>query len=106
VQFVCHPPSIVDYRALMEAGYGHQEVDYSKNSLAFYYARNCKFALMSFAHYVALMAGRKADAFVSCMVADIVLNDGSLPAMAGLMEEADAVMVHAVQLQGRDVRAI
>ena len=62
----------------MEACYGHEKVHYSDSSLAFYYERNCKFALMSCAHYVALAAGRATDALVSCQVADLVLNDGAL----------------------------
>ncbi len=57
-----YPADLVDYRASMEARYGSEKVHYSENSLAFYYERNCKFALMSCAHYVALAAGRATDA--------------------------------------------
>jgi hypothetical protein len=88
----------------MEAYYGRSEVYYSENSLAFYYARNCKFALMSCAHYVALAAGRAADAYVSCLVADIVLNDGALPRMAAHMNKADAVLAHSIQMHGNVLR--
>ena len=84
------PPSIsctirrdlIDYGRRWSAATATRTVHYSQNSLAFYYARNCKFALMSCAHYVALAAGRASDALVSCMVADIVMNDGALPGMA------------------------
>ena len=56
------------------ARYGSEQVPYSDHSLAFYYERNCKFALMSCAHYVALAAGCAVDAIVSCMVADVMVN--------------------------------
>lgn len=106
VDFVRYAADLVNYSASIEACYGQEKVHYSENSLAFYYARNCKFALMSCAHYVALAAGRATDAFVSCLVADIVLNDGALPAMAALMDQADAVLVHAIQMHGKVVRPI
>jgi hypothetical protein len=106
VGFVRYSRDVIDYRAAMESCYGHQKVHYSQNSLAFYYARNCKFALMSCAHYVALAAARTSDALVSGMVADIVVNDGALPSMAKLMNRADALLVHALQLPGKIVRPI
>lgn len=106
VDFVRYPADLVDYRAAMEAGYGGHRVHYSENSLAFYYARNCKFALMSCAHYVALAAGRATDAFVSCAVADMIVNDGALPLMAARMREVDAVLVHAIQMHGSVLRSI
>ena len=106
LDFIHYSPDVIDYRASMEKGYGHEKVPYSENSLAFYYARNCKFALMSCAHYVALAAGRASDALVSGMVADIVMNDGALPKMAGHMAQADALLIHALQLPGRIVRPI
>jgi len=106
VDFVHFSRDLIDYRASMERGYGHEKVPYSQNSLAFYYARNCKFALMSCAHYVALAAGQASDALVSGMVADIVMNDGALPGMAKLMKRCDALLVHALQLPGKIVRPI
>jgi tetratricopeptide (TPR) repeat protein len=106
VDFVHYSRDLIDYRASMERGYGNETVHYSQNSLAFYYARNCKFALMSCAHYVALAAARASDALVSGMVADIVMNDGALPGMAKLMTRADAMLVHALQLPGKIVRPI
>lgn len=106
VDFV-HYGELVDYQASMEAGYRNQQVPYSDQSLAFYYARTCKFALMSCAHYVALAAGRAVDALVSCQVADLILNDGALPLMADrLASEADAVLIHAIQMPGRILRPI
>jgi hypothetical protein len=90
----------------MQACYGHEKVHYSQNSLAFYYERNCKFALMSCAHYVALSAGRATDAFVSCLVADLALNDGALLAMATRMSAADAVLAHAIQMRGKILRPL
>ena len=104
VDFIHYPAELVDYRAAMQACYGDEKVHYSENSLAFYYERNCKFALMSCAHYVALAAGRATDAFVSCLVADLALNDGALLAMADRMSNADAVLAHAIQMHGK-VRA-
>jgi hypothetical protein len=106
VGFVNYSRDLIDYRASMESGYGHEKVHYSQNSLAFYYSRNCKFALMSCAHYAALAAGRASDALVSGMVADIVMNDGALPGMAKLMKHADALLIHALQLPGKIVRPI
>jgi hypothetical protein len=104
VEFV-HYGNLVDYKAAMEACYEHQQVPYSNHSLAFYYARTCKFALMSCAHYVALAAGRTTDALVSCQVADLILNDGALPLMAErLASEADAVLIHAIQMPGKILR--
>ena len=80
---------------------------YSDRSLAFYYARNCKFALMSCAHYVALAAGRATDAFVSCQVADTVLNDGALPTMAArLVDGADAILISGIQIDGAVLRPV
>ena len=106
IDFIHYPAGVIGYRASMESGYGHEKVHYSENSLAFYYARNCKFALMSCAHYVALAAGRASDALVSAMVADIVMNDGALPRMAERLKKADALMIHALQLPGKIVRPI
>jgi hypothetical protein len=106
VHFVRYGVSLVNYKAAMEACYGAEKVPHSENSLAFYYGRNCKFALMSCAHYVALAAGRATDALVSCVVADTILNDGALPRIAALMQQADAVLVHSIQLPGKVVRPI
>jgi hypothetical protein len=106
IEFVHFGAELVNYGAAMEACYGHEEVYYSENPLAFYYARNCKFILMSCAHYAALAAGRMADALVSCMIADTILNDGALPRLAAHMAEADAVLVHSIQLHGKEVRPI
>jgi hypothetical protein len=106
IHVVHYSADLVGYRAAMEACYGHEKVHYSTNSLAFYYERNCKFALMSCAHYVALAAGRATDAFVSCLVADLVLNDGALPAMAKRMSGADAVLAHAIQMHGKVLRPL
>ena len=106
IDVVHYSADLVGYRAAMEAGYGREQVHYSANSLAFYYERNCKFALMSCAHYVALAAGRATDAFVSCLVADLVLNDGALPAMANRMSGADAVLAHAIQMHGKVLRPL
>ena len=106
VDFIHYPADLVDYRAAMQACYGHEKVHYSPNSLAFYYERNCKFALMSCAHYVALAAGRATDAFVSCLVADLALNDGALLAMATRMGAADAVLAHAIQMRGKTLRPL
>ena len=106
IHFVHYPAELVDYHASMEASYGSEKVHYSENSLAFYYERNCKFALMSCAHYVALAAGRATDAFVSCLVADLILNDGALAAMAAAMNGADAVLAHAIQMPGKALRPL
>lgn len=106
VDVVHYPPDVMAYKASMEACYGHDEVPYSNESLAFYYERNCKFALMSCAHYVGLTAGRAADAIVSCMVADVMVNDGALTTMAARMADADAVLAHAIQMHGSDLRPL
>src|SRR5262249_45279505 len=82
VHFMRYEDDDVKFAQAMEACYGKTDVFYSPRSLAFYYARNCKFLLMSCAHYVALAAGRQTDAFVSCQVADTILNDGALGAIA------------------------
>jgi hypothetical protein len=106
VHFMRYSESQVKYGAAMEAHYGREPVFYSKNSLAFYYARNCKFVLMSCAHYVALAAGRATDAFVSGQVADTILNDGALALMADLLEgPADAVLINCMQIDGDALRA-
>jgi tetratricopeptide (TPR) repeat protein len=107
VHFVHYDERQVKYGEVMAAHYGDQKVYYSDRPLAFYYARNCKFALMSCAHYVALAAGRATDAFVSGQVADLVLTDGALLRMAELLSgPSDAVLFHAIQVHGRIVRPI
>jgi hypothetical protein len=106
IDFVRYPADVMAYQASMQASYGQQKVHYSPNPLAFYYERNCGFALMSCAHYVALAAGRATDAFVSCLVADLVVNDGALAAMVDDMGRADAVLVHAIQMRGAVLRPI
>ncbi len=106
VDIVHYPPDVMAYKATMEACYGQDKVPYSSQSLAFYYERNCKFALMSCAHYVGLAAGRAADAIVSCMVADVMVNDGALTTMAARMADADAVLAHAIQMHGTDLRPL
>ena len=105
VRFVHYTEKQIDYGKHMEAHYGHEEVFYSQRSLAFYYARNCKFALMSCAHYVALAAGRATDAFVSCQVADTLLNDGALTLMAArLAGGVDAVLINCIQIDSEVLR--
>lgn len=106
IDFVRYDDDLIDYRSAMAEGYGAQAVYYSSETLDFYYARNCKFALMSCAHYVALAAGRKTDALVSCQIADVIWNEGALPRMADLMTRADAVLVHCLHVQGRVVRPL
>ncbi|MDP1906970.1 MAG: hypothetical protein Q8K85_01620, partial [Hyphomicrobium sp.] len=107
VQFVLYDDRQVGYGKAMEAHYGREAVYYSERSLAFYYARNCKFALMSCAHYVALAAGRLTDAMVSCQVADSLLSDGSLPRMAAILaKDADAVLLNGLQLPANVLRPL
>jgi hypothetical protein len=107
VRFVRYTERQINYGKNMEAHYGHEEVFYSHRSLAFYYARNCKFALMSCAHYVALAAARATDAFASCQVADTMLNDGALPRMAAQLEGAvDAVLINCLQMDGEVLRRV
>ncbi len=106
VDIVHFPPEVVAYKATMAAGYGHEKVPYSEETLAFYYERNCKFALMSCAHYVGLAAGCPVDALVSCMVADVMVNDGALTTMATQMSRADAVLAHAIQMHGKNLRPL
>ncbi len=106
IEFVHYPAEVMAYKAAMTACYGNEQVPYSDESLAFYYERNCKFALMSCAHYVGLAAGRAVDAIVSCMVADVMVNDGALVTMAMKMSEADAVLSHAIQMHGKDLRPL
>jgi hypothetical protein len=106
IHFMRYSERQVKYGQTMEAHYGDERVFYSANSLAFYYARNCKFALMSCAHYVALAAGRATDAFVSCQVADTILNDGALSFMAErLGGPAAAVLINCIQFDGARLRA-
>ena len=91
----------------MEAHYGQEAVFYSSRPLSFYYARNCKFALMSCGHYVALAVGHATDAFVSCQVADTILSDRALPRMADLLAGgADAVFLHSLQVSGEAARLV
>lgn len=105
--FVHYSESQVSYGKTMEAHYGREKVHYSERSLAFYYARSCKFVLMSCAHYVALAAGRATDSLVSCQVADLVLSDWALPRMADrLTGDTAAVLFHAIQVHGKIVRPI
>lgn len=107
VRFVRYAEGQINYGKSMESHYGHEEVFYSHRSLAFYYARNCKFVLMSCAHYAALAAGRATDAFVSCQVADTMLNDGALTRMADqLANEADAVLINCIQMDGTVLRPL
>jgi hypothetical protein len=105
IRFVLYDDQQVGYGKAMEAHYGREPVYYSQRSLAFYYARTCKFVLMSCAHYVALAAGRQADAMVSCYVADSLLSDGSLPRVASLLAgDADAVLLNGLQLPAAVLR--
>ena len=107
LHFVHYSEAQVNYGKAMEAHYGREKVHYSDRSLAFYYARSCKFVLMSCAHYVALAAGRTTDSLVSCQVADLVLSDGALPRMADLLaNDTAAVLFHAIQVHGKVVRPI
>jgi tetratricopeptide (TPR) repeat protein len=107
VRFVRYSDAQVNYRQAMEAHYGHEVVAHSDQSLAFYYERNCKFALMSCAHYAALAAGRATDALVSCQVADTLLNDGALTFMADRMAGgAAAVLVNCIQMDGAVLRSV
>jgi hypothetical protein len=106
IDIVHYPSEVMAYKASMAACYGHEKVPYSGESLAFYYERNCKFALMSCAHYVGLSAGCPADALVSCMVADVMVNDGALTTMAARMGQADAVLAHAIQMHGKNLRPL
>jgi hypothetical protein len=107
VRFVRYTEKQINYGKHMEAHYGHEEVFYSRRSLAFYYARNCKFSLMSCAHYVALAAGRATDALVSCEVADTMLNDGALTLMAARLEGGvDAVLINCLQMDGEVLRSL
>jgi hypothetical protein len=106
IHFVRYEDGDVKYGQAMEACYGRTKVFYSKRSLAFYYARHCKFLLMSCAHYVALAAGRRTDAFVSCQVADTILNDGALGLIADLLAgPSDAVLINSIALDGPVIRA-
>jgi hypothetical protein len=105
VRFIRYSEEQVNYGKAMEAHYGGEAVYYSERPLSFYYARNCKFALMSCAHYTALAAGRSTDALVSCQVADTILNDGALGRMAGLLETGvDAVLINCLQIEGEVLR--
>jgi hypothetical protein len=107
VRFVRYTEKQISYAKRMEAHYGHEEVFYSRRSLAFYYARNCKFALMSCVHYVALAAGRATDALVSCKVADTMLNDGALTLIAARLQGgADAVLINCLQMDGEVLRSL
>ncbi len=107
VGFVRYSDAQVNYRQAMEAHYGHEIVPHSAHSLAYYYERNCKFALMSCAHYVALAAGRTTDALVSCQVADTLLNDGALTFMVDRMAGgAAAVLVNCIQMDGAVLRSV
>jgi hypothetical protein len=106
IHFMRYESEDVNFGQAMDACYGTTKVFYSKRPLAFYYARNCKFLLMSCAHYVALAAGRRTDAFVSCQVADTILNDGSLSLIAEKLEgSADAVLINSIALDGPVIRA-
>jgi hypothetical protein len=105
LHFIHYSASQVGYGKAMEAHYGREKVHYSERSLAFYYARSCKFVLMSCAHYVALAAGRLTDSLVSCQVADLVLSDWALPRMADrLTNDTAAVLLHTIQVHGKIVR--
>ncbi|MBY0321861.1 MAG: hypothetical protein K2X72_24265 [Reyranella sp.] len=107
LHFIHYSDAQVNYGKVMEAHYGREKVHYSTRSLAFYYARSCKFVLMSCAHYVALAAGRATDSLVSCQVADLVLSDWALPRMADrLTGDTSAVLFHAIQVHGKIVRPI
>lgn len=107
IRFVLYDDTQVGYAKAMEAHYGREPVYYSERSLAFYYARSCKFALMSCAHYIALAAGRLTDAMVSCQVADSLSSDGSLPRIAAILaKEADAVLLNGLQLPGNVLRPL
>jgi len=55
---------------------------------------------------VALAAGRATDAFVSCQVADTILNDGALSFMAErLAGPAAAILINCLQFDGERLRA-
>lgn len=105
VHFMHFEPGDTGYGSAMTAAYRATPVFYSSRTLDFYYARNCKFLLMSCAHYVALAAGRRTESLVSCQVADTLLSDGSLARIAELLSgPADAVLVNSMQLEGATLR--
>ena len=105
IHFMRYEDEDAKFGKTMDACYGGTKVYYSKRSLAFYYARNCKFLLMSCAHYVALAAGRRTDAYVSCQVADTILNDGALDVIAEkLAGPVDAVLINSIALDGPVIR--
>ncbi len=105
VHFVHYETQHIDYAGRMAAYYGGQGYPHSDETLDAFYARNCKFILMSCAHYVTLLAGRRVDALVSCGVADTTMSDGTLPRIAEfLRDRADAVLLHMIQLPGRHIR--
>ena len=106
VHFVRYEAEHIGYAERMAAHYGGQAYPHSDETLDAYYARNCKFILMSCAHYVTLQVGRRIDALVSCGVADTTMSDGTLPHIAELLDDrADAVLLHMIQLPGRHVRS-
>lgn len=107
VHFFHYEQELVGYSRSMKEGYGSVKVPYSDQTLDFYYSRLCKFALMSFCHYVALAAGRDAQALVSCQVADTLLNDGALSLMVERMATGvNAVLISSIQLDGQQVRPV
>lgn len=107
IRFMLYDDQQLGFGKAMEAHYGREPVYYSQRSLAFYYARTCKFVLMSCAHYVALAAGRLTDAMVSCYVADSLLSDGSLPRVAAILaKDADAILLNGLQLPAAVLRPL
>lgn len=107
VHFVRYDASLTAYGTCMASHYAARKAFHSDEPLAAYYARECKFVLMSCAHYVSLLAGRRMDAMVSCGVADLAMTDGTLAQVAEVLhEKADAVLMHAIQMPGEKVRSV
>lgn len=95
--FTRYDATLVEYNAPMVEHYG--------TALGPYYARTCKFLLLSCAHYVALAAGRDLDSTVVPLCSDSILSDGVLTGIAEIMAgEIDVVCFWGFRLTGRQAR--
>lgn len=98
IHFALYSDTMVPFAQTMRDHYG--------DALGPYYARTCKFLLMSSAHYAALSVARQIDGFAIPLGADAIFSDGSLPAMARYMDEGkDIVLLVGIRL-GDDVQPL
>ncbi len=91
IHFIVYPDELIDFSAPMKRAYGEE--------LGPYYARTCKFLLMSSAHYVALTVARRHGGFAIPLGADAIFADGSFEAIGRHMDAGkDVILLMGIRL--------